>query len=252
MSAPLSAEVINGIDFTGRLYPGSHLSRARARARFRPARLEGGLISPGLDRAPAQPLRHGHSQAREGERVDRDLWGAVRSRVRESLVLEEVRANLARRSNAFRGRRGGRARPTASRRPAAAWRSPSMSRGAPPAREVPGPPVRLRALFTKSHSRPHVSDDNPYSEAQFKTLKYQPDFPARFDSIENARAFCQEFFAWYNHAHRHSGIGYMTPGAVHTGQAPRLYAAGQQVLDQAFIALPERFTRRHPTPPLCR
>jgi putative transposase len=77
---------------------------------------------------------------------------------------------------------------------------------------------------TKSHSRPHVSDDNPYSEAQFKTLKYQPDFPARFDSLEHARAFCQGFFAWYNHAHRHSGIGYMSPAAVHTGQAPRLYA----------------------------
>ncbi|MGH8538871.1 MAG: IS3 family transposase [Gammaproteobacteria bacterium] len=102
---------------------------------------------------------------------------------------------------------------------------------------------------TKSHSRPHVSDDNPYSEAQFKTLKYQPDFPARFDSIENARAFCQGFFAWYNHAHRHSGIGYMTPAAVHTGRAPRLYAARQQVLDQAFAAHPERFTRRPPTPP---
>lgn len=102
---------------------------------------------------------------------------------------------------------------------------------------------------TKSHSRPHVSDDNPYSEAQFKTLKYQPDFPARFDSIEHARAFCQGFFAWYNHAHRHSGIGYMTPATVHTGQAPRLYAARQQVLDQAFVAHPERFTRRHPTPP---
>ena len=102
---------------------------------------------------------------------------------------------------------------------------------------------------TRSHSRPHVSDDNPYSEAQFKTLKYQPDFPARFDSIENARAFCQGFFAWYNHAHRHSGIGYMTPAAVHSGQALRLYAARQQVLDQAFVTHPERFTRGHPTPP---
>ena len=86
-------------------------------------------------------------------------------------------------------------------------------------------------------------------KTQFKTLKYQPDFPARFDSIENARAFCQGFFAWYNHAHRHSGIGYMTPAAVHTGQASRLYAARQQVLDQAFVTHPERFTRRHPTPP---
>ena len=96
-------------------------------------------------------------------------------------------------------------------------------------------------------SRPHVSNDNPYSEAQFKTLKYQPDFPARFESIEHARAFCQGFFAWYTH--RHSGIGYMTPAAVHTGQAQQLYAARQQVLDQAFVAHPERFTRRHPTPP---
>ena len=76
------------------------------------------------------------------------------------------------------------------------------------------------SVSPESHSRPHVSDDNPYSEAQFKTLKYQPDFPARFDSIEHARAFCQGFFAWYNHAHRHSGIGYMTPAAMHTGQAP--------------------------------
>lgn len=102
---------------------------------------------------------------------------------------------------------------------------------------------------TKSHSRPHVSDDNPYSEAQFKTLKYQPDFPARFGSIEHARTFCQRFFAWYNHDHRHSGIGYMTPAAVHTGQAQRLYDARQCVLDQAFAAHPERFTRRHPAPP---
>jgi putative transposase len=102
---------------------------------------------------------------------------------------------------------------------------------------------------TRSHSRPHVSDDNPYSEAQFKTLKYQPAFPARFDSIEHARAFCQGFFAWYNHTHRHSGIGYMTPAVMHTGQAPRLYAARQQVLHQAFLAHPERFTRRYPTPP---
>ncbi len=102
---------------------------------------------------------------------------------------------------------------------------------------------------TKTHSRPHVSDDNPYSEAQFKTLKYQSDFPTRFDSIEQARAFCQKFFAWYNHDHRHSGIGYMTPAAVHTGQAQRLYDARQGVLDQAFSAHPERFTRCHPSPP---
>ena len=72
---------------------------------------------------------------------------------------------------------------------------------------------------TKTHSRPYTSTDNPYSESQFKTMKYRPEFPARFDSIEHARAFCREFFAWYNHQHRHSGIGYMTPAAVHTGNA---------------------------------
>jgi len=102
---------------------------------------------------------------------------------------------------------------------------------------------------TRSHSRPHVSDDNPYSEAQFKTLKYRPDFPARFDSIEHARAFCQTFFSWHNYQHRHSGIGYMTPAAVHTGQAQRLHAARQSVLDQAFQLNPARFAQRHPTPP---
>lgn len=102
---------------------------------------------------------------------------------------------------------------------------------------------------TKSHSRPHVSDDNPYSEAQFKTLKYQPGFPARFDSIEHARAFCQNFFLWYNNEHRHSGIAYMTPAAVHTGQAQHLYKVRQGVLDTAFQLNPARFTQCHPIPP---
>ena len=102
---------------------------------------------------------------------------------------------------------------------------------------------------TKSHSRPHVSDDNPYSESQFKTLKYRPDFPARFDSIEQARAFCQIFFAWYNDEHRHSGIGYMTPAAMHSGQAQPCYAARQGVLDRAFELNPARFTQRRPVPP---
>ena len=103
--------------------------------------------------------------------------------------------------------------------------------------------------ITKSYSRPHVSDDNPYSEAQFKTLKYRPDFPARFDSIEHARAFCQSFFAWYNGEHRHSGIGYMTPAAMHTGQASALYAARQAVLEQAFGKYPDRFKHQMPHPP---
>jgi putative transposase len=74
---------------------------------------------------------------------------------------------------------------------------------------------------TKTHSRPHVSNDNPYSEAQFKTLKYRPDFPDRFGSIQDARAFCQTFFAWYNQQHRHSGIAMMTPESVHQGERTR-------------------------------
>ena len=102
---------------------------------------------------------------------------------------------------------------------------------------------------TKSHSRPHVSDDNPYSESQFRTLKYQPEFPERFASEEHARAFCQAFFHWYNHDHRHSGIGYMTPAAVHSGRALALYQARQVVLMQAFAEHPQRFKGRQPMPP---
>jgi len=102
--------------------------------------------------------------------------------------------------------------------------------------------------ITKSHSRPHVSDDNPYSESQFKTMKYRPDFPARFGCIEDARRHCQKFFAWYNTEHRHSGIGYMTPQAVHYGHAPALREARQRALDAAFRAAPNRFKGRRPTP----
>jgi putative transposase len=102
---------------------------------------------------------------------------------------------------------------------------------------------------TKSHSRPYTSTDNPYSEAQFKTLKYRPAFPARFDSIEHARGFCREFFAYYNHEHRHSGIGLMTPATIHYGRAHDVHAGRQRVLDAAYEANPERFVRRAPTPP---
>jgi putative transposase len=103
--------------------------------------------------------------------------------------------------------------------------------------------------ITKTHSRPHVSNDNPYSEAQFKTLKYRPDFPARFDTIEHARDFCQDFFPWYNTQHRHAGVGLLTPEAVHYGQATAVHAARQQVLHAAYAAHPERFVRRPPEPP---
>ena len=102
---------------------------------------------------------------------------------------------------------------------------------------------------TKTHNRPYTSTDNPYSEAQFKTLKYRPGFPQRFDSIEHARAHCRQFFDWYNHAHRHSGIGLMTPAAVHHGRAEAVHADRARVLAAAYAATPERFVRRAPRPP---
>src|SRR2546428_841070 len=102
---------------------------------------------------------------------------------------------------------------------------------------------------TKSLSRPHVSNDNPYSEAQFKTLKYRPGFPDRFGSEQDGRAFCREFFPWYNTEHRHSGIGMMTPEAVHYGRAPEIVAARQKTLLAAYALHPERFVRRPPSPP---
>lgn len=102
---------------------------------------------------------------------------------------------------------------------------------------------------TKSHSRPHVSDDNPYSESHFKTMKYQDDFPARFGCIEDARAYCQTFFPWYNMEHRHSGMGYMTPHSVHYGHAKELRCARASTLEAAFLASPNRFKGRCPQPP---
>lgn len=101
----------------------------------------------------------------------------------------------------------------------------------------------------RSHSRPHVSNDNPFSESQFRTLKYRPTFPARFGSLEDARAFCADFFTWYNTAHRHSGIGLLTPADVHAGRATEITAARAVTLDAAYAAHPERFVRRPPTPP---
>src|ERR1700741_3440549 len=102
---------------------------------------------------------------------------------------------------------------------------------------------------SQSHSRPHVSDDNPFSEAQFKTLKYRPDFPNRFDSIEAARRHRRAFFGWYNGNHRHTGLGLHVPADVHYGTAaiPRDKRAG--VLDAAYTAHPERFVQKPPEPP---
>jgi putative transposase len=102
---------------------------------------------------------------------------------------------------------------------------------------------------TKSHARPHVPDDNPYSESQFKTLKHHPTFPDRFGSLEDARAFCQWFFGWYNHEHRHSGIALLTPADVHYGRAKQVTLARGAVLDAAYAAHPERFVGKPPQPP---
>jgi len=101
---------------------------------------------------------------------------------------------------------------------------------------------------TKTHSRPHVSNDNPYSEAQFKTLKYRPDFPERFGSIEHARAHCRDFFGWYNHEHHHAGLGYLTPYEMHMGLAHEVIAQRTAVLAQAYARHPERFPHGLPKP----
>lgn len=102
---------------------------------------------------------------------------------------------------------------------------------------------------TQSHSRPHVSDDNPFSEAQFKTLKYRPDFPDRFACIEAARLHCQDFFTWYNDDHRHTGLGLHTAADIHYGFADAVRDKRAGVLDAAYQAHPERFVRKPPQPP---
>ena len=102
---------------------------------------------------------------------------------------------------------------------------------------------------TKTHSRPRVSNDNPFSESQFKTLKYRPGFPKHFGGIEDARVFCMDFFRWYNTEHHHSALGWLTPEDVHYGRGQRLVEARQQVLDAAYAQHPERFVRRPPAAP---
>lgn len=100
----------------------------------------------------------------------------------------------------------------------------------------------------KSHSRPHVSNDNPYSEAQFKTLKYRPDYPDRFGSLVDARSWGRSFFGWYNEQHHHTGLGLLTPAAVHTGRAESVRQQRQVILERAFQAHPERFVNGMPEP----
>lgn len=102
---------------------------------------------------------------------------------------------------------------------------------------------------TKSHSRPHVSNDNPFSESQFKTMKYCPEFPSRFNSFENALSFCRTFFGWYNDEHYHTGIGLLTPAMVHYGEAEQILDSRNQVLREAFERHPERFVKGPPKKP---
>jgi putative transposase len=102
---------------------------------------------------------------------------------------------------------------------------------------------------TKTHSRPHTSNDNPYSESHFRTLKYRPDFPTSFGSLEDARARCQHFFSWYNTEHYHSNIAWHHPVNVHYGHAETVQAARADILTAAHARNPERFVRKHPEPP---
>ena len=102
---------------------------------------------------------------------------------------------------------------------------------------------------TKTHARPHVSDDNPYSEAQFKTLKYRPDYPDRFGCLLDARKWAQAFFTWYNHEHHHTGLALLTPAVVHSGQTELVLQQRQQTLHLAYAAHPERFVKGIPKPP---
>jgi transposase InsO family protein len=120
-----------------------------------------------------------------------------------------------------------------------------------------GGPMRAKATallladlgVSKSHSRPHTSNDNPFSESHFKTMKYQPQFLQRFGCIQDAKAFCRSFFDWYNQQHHHAGIGLMTPDQVHYGMADAIHAARQNTLNGAFKRNPERFVRKEPQPP---
>ena len=104
--------------------------------------------------------------------------------------------------------------------------------------------------ITKSRSRPHVSNDNPFSESQFKTLKYNPGFPAFFANLEQGRAYCRDFFPWYNEEHRHSGIALLTPADVHRGRVGERITRRRSILHAAWSAHPERFVRGRPEPPM--
>jgi putative transposase len=101
----------------------------------------------------------------------------------------------------------------------------------------------------KSHSRPHVSDDNPFSEAHFKTLKYRPDYPDRFADLHHAQQWGRSVFTWYNHDRYHSALGLLTPVSIHYGWADQVLLQRQQVLQAAYAAHPDRFVQSAPVIP---
>ena len=139
---------------------------------------------------------------------------------------------------------------------AASCRKQGIERGELTVHADRGPSMRSKCVahlladlgVTKTHTRPYTSTDNPYSESHFKTLKYCPEFPGRFGSPQDARAFGRVFFPWYNREHRHSGIAYLTPEAVHYGDGARLIEKRRVVLGQAYELHPERFVRGRPSP----
>jgi len=117
---------------------------------------------------------------------------------------------------------------------------------------MPSKPVALLLAdlgVTKTHSRPYNSNDNPFSESHFKTLKYRPEFPDLFGSLQDCRLFCQQFFAWYNTEHHHSALGWLTPEVVHYHRTAEVRAARQQVLNEVYRLNPDRFVRKPPEPP---
>jgi putative transposase len=119
-----------------------------------------------------------------------------------------------------------------------------------------GGPMKSKAVaqllsdlgVTKTHARPYTSNDNPFSEAQFKTVKYRPDYPEQFGSLQDARAWARPFFHWYNHQHRHTALALMTPAMVHAGRGAQIMQQRQQLLAAAYQAHPERFVRGQPQP----
>ena len=213
----------------------------RRRHATHPAKKKPELIAKATQRG----LQLGHHQAARPREVDLLLP------LHDHRHLQPLRAGL----DAGPGRAGrawprhSSSRPSTSRASDRDQLTIHADRGSP---MIAKPVAHLLADLgvTKSHSRPHVSNDNPYSESQFRTFKYRPDFPETLrQSFEDAQAHCGRFFDWYNDDHRHSGIGFHTPADVHYGRAELVRRQRGVVLDDAYAEHPERFVRKLPTPP---